>query len=95
MPPDRRHRSSDTEKKSRSQINGNGKRGQFGLSRELDMGGLRHHGNQDWPPCSEHDIADRIGHGVAEGRKFALRLFLNGAKCGSDCPSAGTRAPEQ
>jgi hypothetical protein len=26
MPPDRRHRSSDTEKKSRSQINGNGKR---------------------------------------------------------------------
>ena len=26
MPPDRYHRSSDTEKKSRSQINGNGKR---------------------------------------------------------------------
>jgi hypothetical protein len=57
-----------------------------------DMGGLRHHGNQDWSPCSEQDIANRIGHGVAEGRKFALRLFLNGAKCGGDRPSAGTRA---
>src|SRR5947199_10438314 len=57
-----------------------------------DMGALRHHGNQDWTPELKLDIANRIGQGVAEGRKFALRLFLNGAKCGGNRPSAGTRA---
>src|SRR5438552_6413530 len=57
-----------------------------------DMGGLRHHGNQDWTPGRKHNIANRVGQGVAEGRKFALRFLLNGAKRGGDRPSAGTRA---
>jgi hypothetical protein len=41
---------------------------------------LRHHGDQDWPPCREYDIANSLGHGIAESREVTLRLFLNGAK---------------
>src|SRR5438034_6576878 len=51
---------------------------------------LRQHGNQDWPPCREYDIANSVGHGVAESREVALRLFLDRAKRGRDRPRAGT-----
>ena len=36
-----------------------------------------HHGDQNWPPCGEHDIANRVGHGVAQSRQVAIRLFLD------------------
>ena len=45
-------------------------------------------------PCRQHDIANRVGHGVAEGREVALRLFLNRAKRGGDRSRAGTSAQD-
>jgi rhodanese-related sulfurtransferase len=53
-------------------------------------GDLRHHGDQDRTPCSKDDIVNCIRHGVAKGREFALRLFLNGAKRSGDRPCPGT-----
>ena len=54
------------------------------------QGDLRHHGDQNWTPGCKHDVADRIGDGVAQRREFALCFFLNGAKRSGDCPCAGT-----
>src|SRR6266496_6736849 len=51
---------------------------------------LRHDGDQDWAPCREHDIANGVGHGIAESGEVALRLFLDRAKRGSDRPRAAT-----
>src|SRR5947207_15695935 len=55
---------------------------------------LRHHGDQDWSPCREHDIANGVGHGIAESGEVALRLFLDRAKRGSDRSGAGTGTPD-
>src|SRR6185437_9598399 len=51
---------------------------------------LRHHGDQNWPPCGEHDIADRVGHGVAQSRQVAISLFLDRAKRSGDRPCSAT-----
>src|SRR5207248_3253378 len=51
---------------------------------------LRHHGDQDWSPCREHDITNGVGHGIAESGEVALRLFLDRAKRGGDRPRART-----
>jgi len=51
---------------------------------------LRHHGDQNWPPRREHDIANRVGHRVAQSREVALRLFLDCPKRSGNRPRAGT-----
>ena len=51
---------------------------------------LRHHGDQNRTPCREHNIANRIGNGIAKSREVALRLFLDRAKRSGDRPRAGT-----
>ena len=36
---------------------------------------LRHHGDQDWPPCRDYEIANNTGHGMAESRGHSAPLL--------------------
>src|SRR3954451_5016770 len=56
----------------------------------LALNRLRHHRDKDRTPCRQHDIPNGIGHRVTQGRKFALRFFLDGAKGGCDRSRSGT-----
>src|SRR5436190_1552639 len=56
----------------------------------LALNRLRHHGDQDRTPCRQHDVPNRIGYRVAQGRELALRFFLDGAKRGRDRSRSGT-----
>jgi hypothetical protein len=51
---------------------------------------LRHHGNQDWSPSRQHDIANSVWNGVAQSREITIRLFLDRAKRSGDRPCAAT-----
>src|SRR5262245_4717278 len=50
--------------------------------------------DDDRTPRRQQDVPDRVGHGITEYRKLALRLVLDGAERGGDRPGAGAGAEE-
>ena len=49
--------------------------------------------HDDRPPRGEQDVAERVGHGVAERGQRALRFLLDRAETGGDGsrPAAGSQ----